>query len=128
MSRKRKPVIMPIADATEALYWRAKILHESFEHPHANMALCRRQLGEALEDYRTSKAAIFTGILATQQIYIYTCKACEYSCTETRDGLCNRCFSKTAPVDGAQDRLSFAPRFGEDETGRRVLLGVGPKS
>ena len=52
MSRKRKPVQMPIAEATEAVVWRAKWLVEALAEGEW---LPVKRMKEALEDYAASK-------------------------------------------------------------------------
>lgn len=108
MSRKRKPVIMPIADATEALVWRAKFLLEAIDDKIAVPEHAKR-LEHALDDYAESKRwSILAPSTAVQPLsVIYTCEGCDGPCTERTDGLCNRCYDNAHP-EPVSGTLSFA--------------------
>lgn len=92
MSRKRKPVQMTIAQATEAILWRARILCEmldALEQP-VQMQEPIKRMKEALSDFEASK---------TPTVFqLPVCDACKNTCTERRHGLCNRCQDAAAPA------------------------------
>lgn len=86
---------MPIAEATECVIWRARILLESVEAATTTKEAATR-LRVALDDYTASKG---------DPIIIYRCNACSGPCTQRFDGMCTRCDEKSLPVNRT---LTFA--------------------
>jgi hypothetical protein len=57
MSRKRKPVVKPIAEATDELYWRARVISENVDNKRipAEYVDSMMRLRSALQDYEASR-------------------------------------------------------------------------
>lgn len=88
MSRKRRPVQMPIAEATEAMYWRATFLLEAMKL-NVRTTEAEAKLREAIEDFVASRNPT--------PFRIYTCEQCTEPCSTLTDGLCNRCYGVAHP-------------------------------
>lgn len=59
MSRKRKPVTKPVADALEAVVWRARNLVERLEYDSLNRPMdAIRYMKDALDDLEASKCCV----------------------------------------------------------------------
>lgn len=89
MPRKRRPVQMPIAEATEAVVWRATFLLEAMKLS-ARTTEAEAKLREAIEDYSASKNP--------QPFEVYICHGCGGPCTELFSDLCKRCDVKASTI------------------------------